>query len=150
MTDFDLPTQYEPFATVRIGSNTLINVKALASVGSNVPLLVGRGPTPRVWISIPADRTGSRWYPLVKDNFSTHPDVKVEARAKVTCVRTPQGTVLTALKASDNVLSIQKLDLRPFGLNMFADEESLHVMGNKLTKNEFRNVQVVIGVGTDA
>lgn len=150
MTDFDLPTQYEPFGTLRIGSNILTNVKALASVGSNVPLLVGKGQTPRVWISIPADRTGSRWYPLVKDNFSTHPDVKVEARGKVTYVRTPQGTVLTALRVSDDVLSIQKLDLRPFGLNIFADEGSLHIMGSKLTKNEFRNIQIVVSVGTDA
>ena len=148
MNDFDLPTQYEPFGTVRIGSNTLIHVKALASVGSNLPLLVGKGAAPRVWISIPADRTGSRWYPLVKDNFSTHADVKVDARTKVTFVRTPQATVLTALRVSDDVLSIQKLDLRPFGLNIYADEGSLNVMGNKLTKNEFRNVQVVIGVGT--
>ncbi len=150
MTDFDLPTQYEPFETVRIGSNTLKNVKALASVGSNLPILIGRGLTPRVWISIPADQTGSRWYPLVKDNFSTHPDIKVEARAKVTYVRTPQGTVLTALRVSDDVLSIQKLDLRPFGLNIYADERSLHVMGSKLSNNEFTNVQVVIGVGTGA
>ena len=150
MTDFDLPTQYVPFETLRIGSNILTNVKALASVGGNLPLLIGKGSPPRVWISIPADRTGTRWYPLVKDNFSSHPDVKVEAKAKVVYVRTPQGTILTALRVSDSVLSIQKLNLRPFGLNIYADEESLHVMGNKLTKNEFSNMQVVIGVGTDA
>jgi hypothetical protein len=135
---------------VRIGSNVLRNVTALVSVGDTVPFLVGKGSTPRMWLSIPTDRTGSQWYPLVKDNFSTHPDVKIEARPKVISVRTPQGTVLTALVASDNVLSIQKLDLRPFGLNVYADEKGLFVMGNRLSKNEFQNVQVVVGVGTNS
>ena len=43
MNTFDLPTQYEPYGTLRIGSNILRNVKALASVGSNVPILIGKG-----------------------------------------------------------------------------------------------------------
>ena len=150
MIPFDLPPQYEPFAKLRIGSNLLENVKALVSIGETVPLLIGNGPTPRVWLWIPADRSGTRWYPLIKDNFSTHADVKVDARPKLLTVKTPQGTVLSALKGGDNFLSVQRLDLRQFGLNIYADEGSLHVMGNTLTKNEFRNVAVVIGVGTGA
>lgn len=148
MSTFDFPTQYEPYGTLRIGTNVLQNVKALVSVGSNVPLLIGKGPTPRLWLSIPSDTTGRNWYPLIKDNFSSHSDVEVEARSKVLYVRTSKGTVLTAILASEDVLSIQKLDLRPFGLNVYADEGSLHVMGNTLARNEFRNIEVVIGVGT--
>ncbi|MBQ0960535.1 hypothetical protein KAK06_16395 [Ideonella sp. 4Y11] len=150
MTPLDLPSQYEPFTRVRIGSNMLENVKALATVGGNVPLLIGNGATPRVWLSIPADRTGSRWYPLVKDNFSSHPDVKVEAFPKRIVVRTPQGVVLSALRGNETVLNVQKLDLRPFGLNIYSDESALYVMGNTLAKNQFRNVSVVIGVETGA
>jgi hypothetical protein len=148
MTEFDFPTQYEPYGTLRIGTNILENVKALASVGSNVPLLIGKGSTPRVWLSIPADRSGTSWYPLIKDNFSSHPEVRVEAHRKTIVIRTPQGTVLSAIQGRENALSVQRLDLRPFGLNIYADEGSLHVMGNTLTKNEFRNMSVVIGIGT--
>lgn len=150
MIPLDLPPQYVPFSKLRIGSNVLENVKALVSVGDTVPLLVGNGSTPRIWLWIPADRSGSRWYPLIKDNFSTHEDVNVVARPKMLTVKTPQGIVFAAVKGSDNVLSVQRLDLRQFGLNIYADEDSLHVMGNTLAKNEFRNVPVVIGVGTSA
>lgn len=149
MIPFELPSQYVPFAKVRIGSNVLENVKALVSVGSNVPLLIGDGPTPRVWLSIPADRTGTSWYPLIKDNFSSHPDVRVDVHARTIVVKTPQGTVLSAIKGDKSFLSVQRLDLRPFGLNIYADEGSLHVMGSTLSKNEFRNVAVVIGIGTE-
>lgn len=148
MNQFDFPTQYEPYGTLKIGTNTLENVKALVSVGSNVPLLIGKGPTPRVWLSIPTDRTGTSWYPLIKDNFSSHADVQVEVHRKTIVIRTPQGTILSAIQGREDVLSVQRLDLRTFGLNIYADEGSLHVMGNTLTKNEFRNMNVIIGVGT--
>lgn len=150
MNTFDFPTQYEPYQTLRIGTNTLTNVKALASIGNDIPLLVGKGATPRVWLSIPMDQYGKSWYPLIKDNFATHPDVIIEAKPKLLIVRIPNNTVLTAIRSSDDTLTIQKLDLRPFGINIYADEGSLHVMGNTLTRNEFRDIQVVIGVGTTA
>lgn len=147
MNSIEFPTQYEPYERVRIGSNVLENVRALVSVGTHIPLLVGNGSTPRVWLSIPADKSGSRWYPLIKDNFSTNPSIKVEAGPRKLVVRAPHGTVLSAISGKEGALWIQRLDLRPFGLNIYADEGSLHVMGNTLTKNEFRNVNVIIGVG---
>jgi len=150
MTPFDFPPQYEPFTKVRIGSNILENVKALVAVGDNIPLLIGNGTTPRVWLSIPADKTGSRWHPLVKDNFSSHPDIKVEVRSKTIVVRALHGIVLSAIRGVESSLVVQRLDLRPFGLNIYSDENALHVMGNTLTKNEFRNMSVVVAVGTDA
>lgn len=147
MTEFELPSQYEPFARLRIGSNSLEGVRALVSIGGAIPLLIGNGLTPRVWLTIPADRSGTRWYPLIKDNFSSHPDVTVEVRPKLLVVRTPQNTVLSAIKVNDDTLSVQKLDLRQFGLNIYSDEHALHVMGNSLSKNEFRNISVIISVG---
>jgi|JI102314A2RNA_FD_contig_31_2632154_length_588_multi_2_in_0_out_0_2 hypothetical protein len=152
MNEIEFPAQYEPYQRVRIGSNILENVRALVSIGNKIPLLVGNGATPRVWLSIPADKSGSRWYPLVKDNFSTNPDVKVEVSPKKVIVRTPSGSILSAICGKEGALWVQKLDLRPFGLNIFADENSLQVMGSKLSKNEFRDVSIVIGVGvsTDA
>ena len=150
MNTIEFPTQYEPYEWVRIGSNVLQNVGALVSIGGHFPLLVGTGSTPRVWLSIPADKSGSRWYPLIKDNFSTNPSIKVEVTAKKLVIRAPHGTVLIAISGKEGALWIQRLDLRPFGLNIYADEDSLHVMGNTLTKNEFRNVNVIIGVGVGA
>jgi hypothetical protein len=111
---------------------------------------VGDGPNPKVWLSIPANKDGTDWYPLIKENFSSHPDVTVEVTKKRVTVRTPQGTVINVLKNAENGLVFLKLDLRPFGLNVYADEGALHVMGNRLANNEFRNIAVVIGIGSNA
>lgn len=146
----NLPQQYQPFERVRLGSNTLENVIAVFSINGFIPLLVGDGESPKVWLSIPANREGTDWYPLIKENFSSNPEVTVEVAKKRVTVRTPQGTVINVVKNNENSLVFFKLDLRPFGLNVYADEGALHVMGNKLAKNEFKNIQVVIGIGSNS
>jgi len=146
----NLPTQYIPFGRVRLGSNTLESVVAVFSINGFIPLLVGDGPNPKVWLSIPSNKDGTDWYPLIKENFSSHPEVTVEFTKKRVTVRTPQGTAINVLKNAENGLVFLKLDLRPFGLNVYADEGALHVMGNRLAKNEFRNIAVVIGIGSNA
>jgi hypothetical protein len=142
----NLPTQYMPFKEIRLGSNILENVTVILTIKGNVPLLVGNGDTPRVWLYIPANKEGTEWYPLIKDNFSSNPDVKVNVAPKMISIRTPDGTVFAGLVAKEDKFVITKLDLRPFGLKVYADENSLSVMGNTLMKNQFRNLKVVIGI----
>lgn len=142
-----LPPQYVPFQKVRIGSNLLENVNAIFSINGFIPLLVGNGENPKVWLSIPANREGTEWYPLIKENFSSNSEVFVEVFKNRVVVKTPQGTVIHVIKnTSNNLLIFMKLDLRPFGLNVYTDEGALHVMGNKLAKNEFNNIPVIVGI----
>ena len=143
----ELPSQYEPFRRVRIGSNLLENVQALLVVNGHVPFLIGKGKPPRVWLYVPRNKEGKEWYPLIKDNFSSHPDVIVKSAPKMLSIKTPDGTALACLLGKDDVIHITKLDLRPFGLDVFSDENSLNVMGNSLTKNTFKNIKAVIGIG---
>lgn len=143
----NLPPQFVPFKKVRLGSNILENVIAVVSINGFIPLLVGDGESPKIWLSIPTNKEGTEWYPLVKENFSSHSEVSVKVAKKEAIVRTPQGTILTAIKDTENSLVFFKLDLRPFGLNVYADVDALHVMGNKLAKNEFRNIPVIINIG---
>lgn len=144
----NLPAQYIPFQKIRVGSNTLEHVTALLTVNGNIPLLFGDGEPPTVWLSIPANKEGTEWYPLIKDNFSSHPDVVVDFAKKRVTIRTPQGTVLNAVKNTEGSLVIWKLDLRPFGLNIYTDEGALIVMGNRLSNNHFNGLQSVIAIGT--
>jgi hypothetical protein len=145
-----LPPQYIPFQKVRLGSNLLENVIAVFSINGFIPLLVGDGENPKVWLSIPTNKEGTDWYPLIKENFSSNSEVTVEVLKRRVVVKTPQGTVIHVMTNTESsVLIFLKLDLRPFGLNVYADEGALHVMGNKLAKNEFKNIPVVIGIGSN-
>lgn len=143
----ELPSQYEPFRRVRIGSNLLENIQALLVIKGHVPFIIGKGKTPRVWLYIPTNTDGTEWYPLIKDNFSSHPDVVVKAAPKMLTIRTPEATALACLLGKEDVIHITKLDLRPFGINIYSDEESLNVMGNTLSKNTFKNIKAVISIG---
>lgn len=142
----DLPSQFEPIKEIKLGSNTLENVTAILTVKGFIPLLIGEGEPPRVWLYIPANKEGTEWYPLVKDNFSSNPSVEVKVAKKMISIRTPEGTILAGLRGKDNKFIITKLDLRPFGLNVFADEKGLTVMGSVLSQNVFKNVNVMIGI----
>lgn len=143
----ELPSQYEPFRRVRIGTNLLENVNTILVVNGHVPFIIGQGKPPRVWLYIPTNKEGTEWYPLIKDNFSSHPDVVVKSAPKMLTIKTPETTVLACMLGNDDVIHITKLDLRPFGLDVFSDQKSLNVMGNTLSSNTFKNIRTVIAIG---
>jgi len=147
VSSIDYPTQYEPYRVLTVGSNVFTNMRALIAINGSAPLLVGKGPIPRVWLSIPANKEGTAWYPLVKDNFASHPGVFVEQRKGGVVLRTAQGVVVSATSQGHDSVLVDALDLRPFGLDVYVDEVGLRVMGNTLTKNTFDGVEVGIGVG---
>ena len=70
-----LPTGYQQPEKLIIASNSLINVQAIIEINGSLPILIGDGKKPRIWLYIPANKEGTEWYPLVKDNFSTNKDV---------------------------------------------------------------------------
>ena len=56
-------------------------------------------------------------------------------------------SVIHVMQNDGGDLMFLKLDLRPFGLDVFTDDNMLHVMGNTLSGNTFKNVSVAIGIG---
>lgn len=143
-----LPMQYTPFKEVYVGSNHLTGVQVLFEIRSFVPLLVGAGEVPRIWLSIPADKGGDEWRPLIEDNESLHPKVVVKMGQDSVEVNTPDGVVLEVRRESGVVARVVRIDLRPFGINIYGDEKSLTVMNSVLSRNEFMNVKVMVGIGS--
>ncbi len=142
-----LPTGYVTPPNLEIGTNKLNNVTAILEVNGNIPLLIGDGDKPRVWLYIPADNNGNEWYPLIKDNFSTNPNVLVIGDKSSTTIATKQGNILTCKKRSDGVIEVSKVDLTLIGLNFVATNDSVKFMNNTFTKNTFSNVGVMFGAG---
>ncbi|MEQ3694238.1 MAG: hypothetical protein ABNH16_04880 [Thalassolituus sp.] len=143
----DLPTNYRAPKKLTIGTNTLESVNILLSFNGFVPLLIGDGKKPRVWINIPTNKDGTEWYPLVKDNFSTNENVIVIESESSVKVNTPDGIVIECSKLSDGTINVERLNLKPFGLNVVSDQKQLTVMNQVLTGNGFKNVGTMIGIG---
>lgn len=143
----NLPTQYNPFEKITIGTNILKNVQALVSVNENIPLVIGNGSIPRVWLYIPANQDGTEWFPLIKDNFSSHKDVTVEIKNKKIIIKVPEKVILDCEIINDNELNINSLDLRPFGLDVISNTKELQINNNTLSGNTFSNIAIVVGIG---
>lgn len=142
-----LPSQYKPFKEINVGTNYHIYGEILFSINDNVPLLIGVGDIPRIWLSIPADPNGENWQPLVRDNKSLHPKVKVRKEGSSIIIDTPDGVVLHVNKENESKATILFIDFRPFGINIHSNESSLTVMNSHLEKNVFNNVEVMVNIG---
>ncbi|MCE9788562.1 hypothetical protein [Shewanella chilikensis] len=143
----ELPSGYKAPQKIVLGTNTLENVNLLLSFNGFVPILIGDGKKPRVWINIPTNREGSEWYPLVKDNFSTNDKVVVLESKKSIKITTPDGIILECYKLDDGIIDVKLLNLKPFGLNVVADDKRLMVMNQTFTSSIFKNVGTMIGIG---
>lgn len=143
MKPLNLPAAYQPFSKLRIGDNVFEDVQALVTVGGRAPLLIGTGDVPHIWLSIPGSQPEADWFDVIVDNISPPAIVLVDARKRLFKV-TKDNTVLLSAISSLQGLNVNILDLRPLGLDIFKDDQGLHIMGNILGKNVFHGVPVIL------
>jgi len=144
-----LPTGYLKPKELKIASNTFINVETILKVNGSIPILIGDGDKPRIWLYIPANSEGTEWYPLIKDNFSTNRDVLVTGDGKSLKIISPQGTIIECKKHKDGVIEVTKLDLRIVGLDFFASGDTITFMGSSFSRSTFNNVGTMFAVGKE-
>ena len=142
-----LPVQFNPYKELELAKNKLIDGIALFSVNDFIPLLIGKGDNPEIWIYIPSDSKGESWQPLVKKNRSLHAQVQVENKGNSVVVTTPDGIVLEVKECGDDQAVITKLNLRPFGINVFLEGKGLNVMGSSMIGNKIVGAKVMVGIG---
>ena len=146
MKSNSLPTAYNPAKSIIIGTNKFENVDIFISFNGHIPILIGDGEKPHIWINIPMNKEGTDWYPLVKDNFSTNPNVVIYDKGSKINISTPDGVILDCEKNIEGTINVKNLDLRPFGLNIQADNEKLVVMNKIFTTNAFINSSIVFNI----
>ena len=145
-----LPIDYVAFAELIVCSNRLVKVLAPFSIGGKVPLLVGKGPEPVIWLNMRSTKVASGWLPLVRANRSLHPDVKVDkTKNRRVSVLAKDSLIIDVLLHTEDSAEIEQLDLRPLGLNIYGDSNSLYIGTNQLSHNTFQNVRVMMGIGKD-
>ena len=146
MNPLNLPKDYHPFKTIRIGGNYFENAQALVTIGGHAPLLIGKGVVPRVWLSGPGKPPGDDWLELIVDNLSPPSDLTVDSRKFLVKVNKGEVMVCRAMSTVNDVLTINRLDLRPLGLKIYSDAQGLHIMGSTMTANMISGVPVVMVV----
>lgn len=142
-----LPKEFTPYKQLEIATNKVIDGVALVSVNGFIPILIGRGETPEIWVTIPADQQGKEWRPIVSKNSSLLDVITVITKGKVIEVALADEIVLEVKEISGGNAEITKCNLRPFGINVFLEDDCLKVMTNRYSGNTITGAKIFIDVG---
>lgn len=130
-----LPESYVPYRELVFCTNRLIDVSVIMDYHSVVPLLVGRGPVPQVWLQAPTNAQGTDFRRLVTASVSMQAGVQVKADANGLSVLVAGQRLLHVRGISQESAEVDLLDLRPIGLEVHGDDRSLHVANIELAFN---------------
>ncbi|MEO6972919.1 MAG: hypothetical protein ABI135_05815 [Rhodoferax sp.] len=133
-----LPEKFKPYQRLTVCSNLLIGGVNLVVLGEVLPLLVGSGEGPMIWLQAPTDKTGKNYVPLVQASVATHPKVKVEKNAKGLTVFVGHVSVLHVTQENPENAVVDLLDLRPVGVNIYGNSASLIAGGSTFSANTFK------------
>jgi hypothetical protein len=146
-----LPEGYIPFEELVICSNQFINGRVPFQLEGEIPFLVGKGPVPLVWLSVPVTtvtKDGKIWKEVVAANKSASQKIAIissEEDVSVT-VKLDAQILMHVKKLSDQKAEITSLDLRPLGLNVYGDTNGLYIASSLLSHNVFRNVHTMVSM----
>lgn len=141
----NLPKSYIPYHTLVICSNTLIGGGAVLSIGEALPLLIGKGDKPKIWLQGIEKDHSTNYVTIVEESISKHSSVKIYEENNVIKIEL-SGTLLLAVKSTGNdSAEIEVLDLRPLGFNIYGDKYVLTAGGSTLSQNTMTGGKVFIG-----
>lgn len=142
----NLPKSYVPYKSLIVCSNTLSGGGHIASIGETLPLIIGKGDKPQIWLQALTNPETKQFTPIVESSVSKHPAVVVKEISGYVVVSV-QGTQILKVKAKGGNASVEILDLRPLGLNLSGNSTSMNVGGNTFSNNSMSGGGVLIGLG---
>lgn len=147
ITRTTLPTSYKPYQRLTVCSNLLIGGGHLVVIDEVLPLLVGCGEAPMLWLQAPADKTGKTYVPLVAASVALHPAVSVVSDKDGLTVSVGGATVIHVAQTDSESAVIDLLDLRPIGLNISGNAACLIAGGANLSHNTFSGGGTMLAFG---
>lgn len=147
ITTKNLPKSYIPYNTLLVCSNTLTGVEHFVTVGEIVPLVVGKGDKPKVWLQALIDQKSKKFILLVDASISKHPAVLVYEDDDTLKINL-SGTLVLSVKATgENIAEIDNLDMRPLGINLYGTKNNLMVGDNMFSGSSMIGGKAFINVG---
>jgi hypothetical protein len=142
------PNDAAPYERLIVCSNTLYDGTSIVSINDELPLTICKGKIPRVWIKGLGKSKGAL-ISLVEDSISKHPAIQVYANDGSINIKIANSNILIANNISNESAEVTFLDLRPIGLNIYGDKNSLNAAGNSLSNNSMRGGRALVGFNMD-
>ena len=135
ITKSNLPEAYHPYGRLTLCSNLLIGGGHLIQIGDILPLLVGKGEIPQIWLQAPTDIAGKAFTQLVIASVAAHPAILLNFESGVLSVSAGGKNILRVRGIGPDEATVDLLDLRPVGFNIVGDKESLNAGGMQMSGN---------------
>ncbi len=142
ITTKNLPNSYVPYKILNICSNSIKDGGHVLAVGEVLPLVIGKGEKPMIWMQALADSKLKTFVTIVEASVPIHPAVRVYEKSGQLIVAVMETIVLSIENSDTDSAKIIILDLRPLGLNLHGNESVLFVGTSQLSNNS------MIGTGT--
>jgi hypothetical protein len=147
ITQNNLPAGYQPYESLDICSNTMLGGGHVVSVGDVLPLVIGKGAKPQIWLQAMSNPQKKEFVSIIEASVSKHPAVEVIEENGFIVVRIQNSKVLVVRSDSPDSAMVSELDLRPIGLNLVGNRSSLTVGGSTFSHNSMSGGGVLIGFG---
>ena len=142
-----LPKSYSPYSILSLCSNKLLGGTKIVVIKDVLPLLIGKGSKPQIWLQALQSPQSKKYILLVDASISRHPLVRVEEVGRQIIVKINGGTVLKVEQTSDDQAIVTELDLRSIGFNVYGGMSELFVGGMTFSHSTFSGVGAMVSMG---
>lgn len=147
ITSEKIPAGYTPYQSINFCSNEITGGGHIFAMGKVLPLLIGTGPKPKIWLQAITSPSDKKFITIVDASIAKHPSARVIEQDGKIIVIVHGKTVLAVEAFSTQRAIVPELDLRPIGLNVYGDSSILHLGGMQLSNNTFSGVGTAFGLG---
>lgn len=145
-TKINYPQNIQKLDELTICSNTINGGGDLIQIQDYIPLIIGSGIVPVIWLNIKIDE---KIIQLVSANrsYNRQLDIKENFFNKSIKISVNNTIILFAKMENELTCIVDKIDFRPIGLNIFGDANKLDIAGNTLSRNNISGAKFLIAMG---
>jgi hypothetical protein len=144
----NLPKSYQPYGNLTVCSNHLIGGGQIVAVGDVLPLIIGKGEKPQIWLQAMNNPETKEFISIVENSVSKHPAVEVLEVSGSVIISIQGIKVLSVKQVSEDSAVVESMDLRPIGVNLHGNSNSMDVGNSVLSGNSMHGDSVLIGLGS--
>lgn len=136
------------YEKLTVCSNLLINtVHIFQNQNGWRPLVIRKGEVPRVWLSAQVENDNELPTPieLISDSVSLNDEFFIDKSEYGFQITYQNKVIVKAGNHMNSSLEIIDIDLRPIGINIYGDNNSLKMGGISMSQNTSKNSTVMFG-----
>lgn len=143
--DTNSPKGFEPFEQLDVCSNVIVGGGSIIGIKDFAPIRIGKGKEyPLVWLYV---YMRGEWIPVLKANKSRSPELLVTTNSALhqVVVKSAKTIIVECRMNNEESCSVNRLDLRPLGIDLWGVDDSLFVRNARFSGNFFHNGKYLIG-----